>query len=57
MVMVGVILLLPGICALIFVSDSIQSAHLDIRVVPALVLALLAASAGVMLIRAARRKS
>ncbi|WP_063198593.1 hypothetical protein [Bradyrhizobium sp. AT1] len=54
MVMFGVILLLPGICALIFVVDS--PSHLDSRVIPILVLALLAAFAGVMLIRAARKR-
>ncbi|MDA9502218.1 hypothetical protein [Bradyrhizobium sp. CCBAU 11357] len=55
MVIFGVILLLPGICALIFVADS--SFHLDSRFVPPLVLALLAAFAGVLLIAAARKKS
>jgi len=54
MVMFGVILLLPGICALIFVVDS--PSYLDSRVIPILVLALLAAFAGVMLIRAARKR-
>ncbi|MBB4379563.1 MULTISPECIES: hypothetical protein [unclassified Bradyrhizobium] len=54
MVMFGVILLLPGICALIFIADS--SIPLDIRFVPVLVLTLLVAFAGVMLIRAARKK-
>lgn len=57
MVMFGVILLLPGICALIFAADSIQSSHLDTRFIPVLVLALLVAFAGVMLIRAARKRS
>ncbi|MBR1172204.1 hypothetical protein ACNJYD_00355 [Bradyrhizobium sp. DASA03005] len=55
MVMFGVILLLPGICALIFVADS--SFHVDSRFIPVLVLALLAAFAGVLLIGAARKKS
>ncbi|TQF38549.1 hypothetical protein UNPF46_16665 [Bradyrhizobium sp. UNPF46] len=54
MVMFGVILLLPGICALIFVADS--SPHLDNRFIPILALTLLVAFAGVMLIRAARKK-
>lgn len=57
MVMFGVILLLPGFCAVIFVVDSIQSSHFDIRFTPVLVLALLVAFAGVMLIRAARKRS
>jgi hypothetical protein len=55
MVMFGVILLLPGICALIFAADS--SFHLDSRIIPILVLALLVAFAGVMLIRAASKRS
>ncbi|WP_245448103.1 hypothetical protein [Bradyrhizobium nitroreducens] len=54
MVMFGVILLLPGICALIFVADS--SPHLDNRFIPILALTLLVAFAGVMLIRAARKR-
>ena len=54
MVMFGVILLFPGICALIFVVDS--SFRLDSRFIPILVLALLAAFAGVLLIRSARKR-
>ena len=53
MVMFGVILLLPGICALVFAVDT----NFDLRFIPVLVLALLVAFAGVMLIRAARKRS
>jgi uncharacterized membrane protein HdeD (DUF308 family) len=56
MVMFGVILLLPGICALIFAFDQTQSSHFDPRFIPVLVLAMLVAFAGVMLIRAARKR-
>ncbi|MBR0698414.1 hypothetical protein ML401_00500 [Bradyrhizobium sp. 62B] len=56
MVMCGVILLLPGICALIFAFDQTQSSHFDTRFIPVLVLAMLVAFAGVMLIRAARKR-
>ncbi|AWL92805.1 MULTISPECIES: DUF308 domain-containing protein [Bradyrhizobium] len=56
MVMFGVILLLPGICALIFAFDQTQSSHFDTRFTPILALALLVAFAGVMLIRAARKR-
>ena len=56
MVMFGVILLLPGICALIFAFDQTQSSHFDTRFIPILALALLVAFAGVMLIRAARKR-
>ncbi len=56
MVMCGVILLLPGICALIFAFDQPQSSHFDTRFIPVLVLALLVAFAGVLLIRAARKR-
>ena len=54
MVMFGVILLLPGICALIFVVDS--PSDLDSRFIPILALTALVAFAGVMLIRAARKR-
>ncbi|TFV72447.1 hypothetical protein E4K64_24390 [Bradyrhizobium frederickii] len=53
MVMFGVLLLLPGFCALIFAIDS----HFDSRFMPVLILGLLTAFAGVMLIRAARKRS
>ncbi|MCK1358642.1 DUF308 domain-containing protein [Bradyrhizobium sp. 199] len=56
MVMFGIVLLLPGICALIFAFDQTQSSHFDTRFIPVLVLALLVAFAGVMLIRAARKR-
>ncbi|MFB6459420.1 hypothetical protein [Bradyrhizobium tunisiense] len=56
MVMFGVILLLPGICALIFAFDQTQSSHFDPRFIPVLVLAMVVAFAGVMLIRAARKR-
>ena len=56
MVMFGVILLLPGICALILAFDQTQSSHFDPRFIPFLALALLVAFAGVMLIRAARKR-
>ena len=50
------LLTLPGICALIFAYDQTQSSHFDTRFIPILVLATVVAFAGVMLIRAARKR-
>ena len=55
MVVFGVILLLPGLCALIFTVGSLQSSNFDTGFLPFLILGLLVAFAGVMLIRAATK--
>jgi uncharacterized membrane protein HdeD (DUF308 family) len=55
MVVFGVILLLPGLCALIITAGSIQSSNFDTSFLPFLLLGLLVAFAGVMLIRAATK--
>jgi len=52
--LIGVILLLPGLCALIFAAGSIPLASFDSGFVP-IVLSLIAAALGVLLIRAAIR--
>jgi hypothetical protein len=57
MVVFGVILLLPGLCAVIIAAGSIQSSSFDVSFLPYLLLGLLVAFAGVMLIRAATKGS
>jgi hypothetical protein len=55
MVIVGVILLLPGLCALLFGAGSLFSSHFDPGFGPFVVVGLLVGFGGVMLIRAAIR--
>jgi len=55
MVVFGVILLLPGLCALIFAAGSIQSSNFDTGLLPYLVIGLLVAFVGIVLIRTATK--
>jgi hypothetical protein len=55
MVLAGVILLLPGLCALIFGGMALSEPHFDPGFMPFIVIGLLAGFGGVMLIRAAIR--
>jgi hypothetical protein len=57
MILVGIVLLLPGLCAVIFiVSFSSPSSHYDPGVTPFVLIGLLAGAGGAMLIwRAVRR--
>jgi hypothetical protein len=55
MVIVGVILLLPSLCALIFGADTLLESHPDPTVLTLVTLDLLAAAGGIFLIRAAIR--
>ena len=55
MVLVGVIMLLPGLCALLFGAMSFSESHFDTGFMPLIVIGLLIGFAGVMLIRAAIR--
>ena len=54
MVMVGIVLLLPGLCAVVFSLSSLGDPHF-IDFLPVLGVCLLVALGGVMLLRAARR--
>ena len=54
MVMAGVVMLLPGLCAVIFTLNSLEDPHLA-SFVPVLVICFAVAFGGVMLLRAARR--
>jgi hypothetical protein len=55
MFLVGIILLLPGLCAVIFGIGTLTSSHADPVVMFLVMLGLLVGYAGVMLIRAAVR--
>jgi uncharacterized membrane protein HdeD (DUF308 family) len=55
MVIVGIILLLPGLCALIFAGAALTERRLPSDIMPLIVMGLLAGFVGVMLIRAAIR--
>ena len=55
MVLVGVILLLPGLCALIFASAALTERSFPSDLVPFIVVGLLVGFVGVILIRAAIR--
>jgi H+/Cl- antiporter ClcA len=55
MVIVGVIMLLPGLCALIFASAALTERSFPSDFVPFIVVGLLVGFVGVMLIRAAFR--
>ena len=56
MILVGIILLLPGLCAVIFGVGSLTSSRYDPGFTPFIVLGLLVGFGGVMLIRAAIRR-
>jgi hypothetical protein len=53
MVLVGIILLLPGLCAILFGVGSLGSSHMDSTVLFLILLGLAVGFAGIMLIRAA----
>ena len=55
MVIVGLILLLPGLCALIFGVGSLTSGGLDSSITPFVLLGLLVGAGGVLMIRWAVR--
>jgi hypothetical protein len=54
-VLVGIILLLPGLCAVIFGVGTLTSSRFDPTVVVLVILGLMVGFAGVMLIRSAIR--
>jgi hypothetical protein len=56
MLLVGMVLLLPGLCAVIFGGLSISQAHYDSGVTGFVVMGLLVGAGGVALIRAAIRR-
>jgi hypothetical protein len=55
MVLVGIVLLLPGLCAVIFGVASFSNGHPDPGFTPFVVIGLLVGFGGVMLIRSAIR--
>jgi hypothetical protein len=55
MIIVGIILLLPGLCALVFGAISLSSPSSAAGIMPFVVVGLLVGFGGVMLIRAAIR--
>ena len=55
MVIVGVVLLLPGLCALVFGAGSLFSPSYDSGFTPFILFGLLVGFGGVMMIRAALR--
>ena len=55
MVVVGVILLLPGLCALLFGADALLESHPEPIIMLLVLVGLLVGFAGIMLIRAAVR--
>ena len=55
MVVIGVVLLLPGLCAIIFGVDNLTSPSPDSMITMLVLLGLLVGFAGIMLIRAAVR--
>jgi len=55
MVVAGIVMLLPGLCALIFGFASLSETHFDSSLMPLIVLGLLVGFGGIMLIRAATR--
>jgi hypothetical protein len=57
MVIVGIILLLPGLCALIFTGLAFTQSRFDAGFVPFIVVGLLVGFGGITLIRAAFRGS
>jgi hypothetical protein len=55
MVVAGIILLLPGLCALIFGIGSLTTGYPDSSIMPLVVVGLMVGAAGVLLIRWAIR--
>jgi hypothetical protein len=55
MVIIGVVLLLPGVCALVFGVMTITEPHASSSIMPFVVIGLLVGFGGIMLIRAAIR--
>jgi len=55
MVIMGIVLLLPGLCALVFAVGSLTAPHYDSGLTPFVVVGLVVAFGGVMLIRSAIR--
>jgi hypothetical protein len=55
MMIIGLILLLPGLCALVFAVGSVTAPHFDSGFTPFIVVGLLVGFGGVMLIRSAIR--
>jgi hypothetical protein len=55
MVLVGIVLLLPGLCAVIFGVGSLTQSHYDSGFTPFILFGLLVGFGGIMLIRAAIR--
>ncbi|MET0674766.1 MAG: hypothetical protein ABW175_03110 [Bradyrhizobium sp.] len=56
MLLIGIVLLLPGLCALLFGGASIFARHTDPGFVPFIIVGLLVGAGGVVLIRAAVRR-
>jgi H+/Cl- antiporter ClcA len=55
MILVGIVLLLPGLCALLFGGMALSERHFESDLVPFIVFGLLAGAVGIVLIRAAFR--
>jgi hypothetical protein len=55
MILTGIVLLLPGLCALIFAVGTISASQFDSSIAPLILIGLLVGFGGVMLIRAAFR--
>ncbi|MGZ3311069.1 MAG: hypothetical protein ACXU8R_21380 [Xanthobacteraceae bacterium] len=55
MVIIGIILLLPGLCAIIFGVGSMTGSHFDSGLMPFILVGLAVGAGGIMLIRAAIR--
>jgi hypothetical protein len=55
MVLVGIVLLLPGLCALVFGAASLTQSRFDPGFMPFVIIGLLVGFGGIMLIRAAIR--
>jgi hypothetical protein len=55
MVLVGIVLLLPGLCAVIFGVAYLRDSHFDSSLMAIILLCLLVGFGGIMLIRAAIR--
>jgi hypothetical protein len=57
MVLAGIIMLLPGLCALIFGGISLTQAHIDPMITSLVAIGLLVGFCGIMLIWAAMKDS
>ena len=55
MILVGCILLLPGLCALLFGGIALTQRHFEADLVPLVMFGLLVGALGILLIRAATR--